>query len=57
MECSDETVAPYSAQQFQPPSGSCPARIVATALSTSWPKYAPAVTTTPLMQGSVSPLK
>ena len=34
----DDTFAPYSAQQFQPPSPSCSPRSRSTIASTSWPK-------------------
>ncbi len=53
----DDTVAPFSTSQFQPPSGSCSPRSRSTSGVMSTPKYAPVETTLPLMHGSTSPSK
>jgi hypothetical protein len=59
----DDRLEPSGASQFQPPSDSCSASSrstrprVASRTTTSWPKYAPAVATCPLMHGSSSPAK
>ena len=53
----DDTVAPFSTSQFQPPSGSCSPRSRSTSGVMSTPKYAPVATTLPLMHGSTSPSK
>ncbi len=53
----DDTVAPFSTSQFQPPSGSCSPSSRSTSGATSTPKYEPVATTLPLMHGSTSPSK
>ena len=53
----DDTVAPFSTSQFQPPSASCSPRSRSTSGAMSTPKYAPVATTLPLMHGSTSPSK
>ena len=53
----DDTVAPFSTSQFQPPSESCSPRSRSTSGVMSTPKYEPVATTLPLMHGSTSPSK
>ena len=53
----DDTVAPFSTSQFQPPSSSCSPRSRSTRGVMSTPKYAPLATVLPLMHGSTSPAK